>query len=442
MGKYILLVVAAVMAGSSTLMFQSQTTSLDTDQRQAQRQEKVIARQIARTGYNAVLAEARTLEAQGKDAGEIVSDVGTISGDYQGGTYTARLEQISPTAFRAISVGELRTAAFSIGESGDSLISHKIEDSHERNTMPSGSTPTSPVAAPAVEEPSNLKVTFIESMAGYCSAVYLKRILPGVSSENQPEPELIFAPGNDRDGESAEYERAIVPGTKLNFLLAVDADYSCEAEGDTTVRPSDDTFDYVRESFTQNISEVDKVHEAPYALIEAGSTSENWRVAFEDLIFDKEKLWDIKENGYPGSDSESEWDPESETYGGDGWNTESSGFYDLEDYGNVPDFSDQVIAVEILPDNSGGSTPYTYVDAAHSNTVTVSATKDLSNLIWQYQSGAWKKIEDLSGHTYEIPNGEGDPIEHVWIKSGSNFTDSEDPTAPSNGAGEYHAVNY
>ena len=408
MGKYILLVVAAVMAGSSTLMFQSKTTSLDTDQRQAQRQEKVIARQIARTGYNAVLAKARQHEKMGKKVEQIVNDVGTLTGDYQGGTYTARLKKVSPTSYLAQSIGELRSAAGTVNVDGDSLIQHEIEESHRNNTMPGASIPSTP--SMTVSDSSTLDITFIESMAGYCSAIYLQRLIPktnnghgnncdGVDSSNPGNaphhgddtdssvddecggggaapgngnggngkskyiattPELVYAPGNNRDGAEANYSRTIGPNTRLNFILAVDDDYTCEREGEA-IDINDGSYSYTRKSFSEDVSKFGKVHEAPYSLMQENpSQPGTWRVAFEDLIFDDEKLWDIKQNGYPSSDNSNQWDNKDKTYGGNGWSYDSNGYADLRDYGSVPDFSDQVIEVKIVPvSGSGGDEPAT-----------------------------------------------------------------------------------
>lgn len=422
MGKYAILITIAVLAGTTMMMYQSDQTSLDTDTRQAERQTKVIARQVARTGYNAVLGEARVESNSGKELSEVVASVGTITGEYEGGTYEAWLHQISPTAFRAKAIG---TVPFMDGE-----ITHEIGQEYDDNTMTLETTPM-------VEKPSTLTVRFKESLAGYCSAIYLQRILPNVEPENQPDPELVFAPGNNRDGASTNFERTIVPGTKLNFILAVDADYSCERRGDESVPVDSDFYSYVRNSFTQDVSQIQTVHEAPYALMqEAGGGG--WRIAFEDLVFEPEQLWDIKENGYPNRDGG--WDSEAKTYGGDGWDAASDGLYDLKDYGNLPDFSDQVIDVGIKTEDSGGSVPETFVESTNGSAVTVSSTKDLSNVIWQRADGSWQKREGLSGHTMTIPHSADNPITDVWIKSGSNFTGGDAPSAPSGGSGEYHSV--
>lgn len=378
-------------------MHQMQETSLDTTQRQAKRQDKVIARQVARSAYNMVLAEAKAQAALDKNVNQIVSSVGVIQGTYYGdsgdlvgslgdgtdldnllnsdnngedsdlndtrGVYKAWLTKISPTAYRATAVAKFRSAT------------HRIEIQHKDNIVPN---------PPSVEKASKLKVTFTESMAGYCSAVYLQRYIPknnnghgnnedGVDASNpgnsktgedsdptvddetksspgqfrKLEPELVFAPGNNRNGAEANFEEVIAPGTRLNFILAVDADYSCESEGDTTLAYDDPFYDYTRESFSESITKLGKLSEGAYTLMqEKPGEPGTWRIAFEDLIFGEERLWDIKENGYDGN----------------GWETDGDGYWKLKDFGHKPDFSDQVIEVKIVPTSSKDSEDKTLTD--------------------------------------------------------------------------------
>ncbi len=349
MGKYIILLTMAVVAGSMTLTYQSKQTSLDTDYRQANRQQKVIARQVARSGYNAVLARARQEERGGKKVRDIVTSVGTLTGTYQGGVYKAWLTQISPTAYRATGVGTFQS------------VTHKIRVPHSQNIVPE---------PPTVESKSELQVEFKQSMAGYCSAIYLQRFVPHTNnghSKNEDDtdrdddggikddetkgggnasikykkltPELVFAPGNNRNGAATTFEKVLAPGTRLNFILAVDADKDCEARGDTTLTTKDASYDYTRPSFVESIGSMSEMHEAPYALTQEKPGQPGiWRVAFEDLIFSEDRLWDIKENGYDGN----------------GWLLDGLGYWLLKDYGDRPDFSDQVVEVKIVPLEKSG----------------------------------------------------------------------------------------
>ncbi|MCS3828640.1 hypothetical protein GGP91_000694 [Salinibacter ruber] len=336
MGKFSLLLSLSVVGAVTILAFQGNQTSVDTRERQSLRQGKVIARQIARSGYNSVLSEAHKADGPDKEVGQVVSAVDTVQGEYEGGTYKAWLKKISSSAYTAVSVSRFSVA--------DSLVEYRM-GGYANNTM----------KAPTVETPSQLNVTFEQSMAGYCSAVYLKRVKPGTKPENQPDPEMVFPPGNDRNGASASYEKTIEPGTGLNFILAVDkgcdADYPYDFPGD---------YDHIQRSFKQDVDKLNTMREAPYGMVEETTigSSDGWRVSFEDQrVFSEAQLWDIKENGYPNSHdpNQSDWSQMGKTYGGNGWRTTPDGLRDLDDYGGVPDFSDQVFKVALTDPNSGST---------------------------------------------------------------------------------------
>ncbi|WP_263791895.1 hypothetical protein [Salinibacter sp.] len=333
MGKFSLLLSLSVVGAVTILAFQGNQTSVDTRERQSLRQGKVIARQIARSGYNSVLSEAHKADGPDKEVGQVVSAVDTVQGEYEGGTYKAWLKKISSSAYTAVSVSRFSVA--------DSLVEYRI-GGYANNTM----------KAPTVETPSQLNVTFEQSMAGYCSAIYLKRVKPGTKPENQPDPEMVFPPGNNRNDASSSYEKTIESGTRLNFILAVDK--NCSHEGDESADFPDD-YNHIQRSFKQDVDKLNTMREAPYGMVEETTigSSDGWRVSFEDQrVFSEAQLWDIKENGYPDN---SYWSRSRKTYGGDGWRTTPDGLRDLDDYGSVPDFSDQVFKVALTDPNSGST---------------------------------------------------------------------------------------
>lgn len=328
MGKYSLLITLGVATAISVLSLQAEKTSLDTNEQQAQRQGQLIARQIARSGYNSVLSQARIESGDDKKVGEIVSDVGTLTGRYEGGEYEAWLTKISPTAYKAVSVGRF--------EVNGEPVTYRIGDGYGNNTM---------VKVPEINQPSVLNFSFEDSQAGYCSAIYLKRVLPDTKPEDQPDPEMVFPPGHNRNDATTTFDDTIQPGTKLNFILAVDKD--CSEEGETSVNYPE-AYNHVQRSFQQDVSKLNKMKEAPYGMIEETTveSSQGWRISFEDQrVFSETQMWDIKENGYP--DNGTNWDSQSQTYGGDGWDKNADGLRDLEDYGDIPDYSDQVFRVGV-----------------------------------------------------------------------------------------------
>jgi len=338
MGKFSLLLSLSVVGAVTILAFQETQTSIDTRERQSLRQGKVIARQIARSGYNSVLSEAHSADGPDKEVGQVVSEVDTVQGEYEGGTYRAWLKKISSSAYTAVSVSRFSVA--------DSLVEYRI-GGYANNTM----------KAPTVETPSQLNVTFEQSMAGYCSAVYLKRVTPGTKPKNQPDPEMVFPPGNNRNDASSSYDKTIESGTRLNFILAVDKD--CSHEGNESARLPED-YDHTQRSFSQDVDKLNTMREAPYGMVEETTigSSDGWRVSFEDQrVFSEAQLWDVKENGYPDarSPNDSDWNSRTKTYGGNGWGANSDGLRDLKDHGSIPDFSDQVIKVALTDPNSGST---------------------------------------------------------------------------------------
>jgi len=336
MGKVAILLTVGAMITGMALLFQADSTGVRTDFKQSERQAQIVAREIARTGQNLLLTRARQLQRQYPDSSLAgIVDLangseGHAVGTYKGGSYDAQLKLTSASTFSAEAVGTY------------DLKNHHVESERLE---------TSPILEEGILEvlqPSNLRVTFLESMAGYCSAIYLQRIPSGyVAGDPLPSPELIFAPGHNRDGSSVEPNNITLdPGTTMNFIMAVDSDFNCEHEGET-LPITDPMYDYTRDALVSDVADLTQMTEGQYAMIQENPSNPGvWRIAFEDLFFSDAKLTDTKANSY-GSTS---WNSTTQTYGGTGWSqTDGSGYWLLHDYGGKPDFSDQVIEVELLP---------------------------------------------------------------------------------------------
>ena len=334
MGKATLLLAFFALFAGGSLMYQSQRNSVEADGRQSDRDEEILAREIARSGHNMIMSQARQLHAQNPSLllHEIVAQVngadGKIEQNYQGGSYEAWLVSTSPSTVASVAIGKYGKA------------SHRMQTASAEGSV---GGPTMPDLL-EVTEPSELTVTFLESMAGYCSGIYLERILPDVASHLQPAPELIFAPGNNRDGAAATFSAVLDPGTRMNFILAVDADFNCEKRN-VPVSISHWTYDYTRPALITDVEDLVDLQEGKYAMIQERPGSPGiWRIAFEDLVFSDAKLADVKANGYGSTN----WHHGS--YGGTGWSaTNGQGYFLLNDYGHMPDFSDQVIEIELTP---------------------------------------------------------------------------------------------
>ena len=302
----------------------------------------MLAREVARTGFNRVMSEARRNEAMARENGQRFSSVkqfvglvnglnDTLIGTFEGGTYKARLEMASPGSYSPISEGYFGDASHRIGQEGVVALGML--------QVPTGGT-----------YEYKLKARFIESMAGYCSAVYLQRVLPDVEDDQQPTPELIFSSGKNRDGAEANYERTLAAGTQMNFLLAVDQ--RCNLQGrDVPITHS--KYNYTQPALDVEAGRLEDMKEGKYAMLEEHASRRGvWRVAFEDLRkFSDKQHADVKKNSY----GDARWKKRRRgkrrvyTYGGSGWSERDAlGYYKLSDYGNLPDFSDQVFEIELV----------------------------------------------------------------------------------------------
>lgn len=343
MGKLALLIAAAAIMGSSMLLFQVDRTSVATDAKQSERQGQIVAREIARTGQNVLLSKVKQLQAASPD--EPLENIivaanginGVITGSYGGGTYEARAILTSASTYSVEAVG--------------SFVGGSHEITSERVTE------TDFLAEGTLEVPTKsiLNIKFIESMAGYCSAIFVERLVPSTGPTGDKiytasTPEMVFTPGNNRDGDSVQPSDIILnAGERVNFILAVDADMSCEKRGQT-VSVNDRSFNYKRNALENEIDiDSDDLSEGKYAMIQENPhTPGVWRIAFEDLIFTDAQLADIKQNGY----SDREWSDRRQSYRGDGWDVNADGYWQLRDYGDKPDFSDQVIEIRFIPQGS------------------------------------------------------------------------------------------
>ncbi len=398
MGKAaILLMISALIAGAF-ILYNAEKTNFETMGDQAERQEQIVAREIARSGYNSIKSRAREVEKElvGLNPNTTLQDVidevngseGRVTGDYEGGQYVAWLEPTSLESYRVIAEGHYGSAM------------HDINGSY---------VPTNMLAVPddgiTVDSTSHLHAEFISSMAGWCSAVYLERHIPKYNfghgtqedgfnpnnpgnksgpedSEDQidrtrgsynahyhiAEPELLFPSGRDRDGSVSSVETELMPGTRLNFILAVDK--NCSLQGQDDVHYRDDGFDHRHYALVNEGSNagLDDMKEGKYAMLERHPSEPGvWRIAFEDQQrWGEAEFQDIKDNAYPdpqcasGGACGKSFPFTDGTYGGEGWDvigTDAMGYTRLLDYANIPDFSDQVFQIWLSEDLDHENTP-------------------------------------------------------------------------------------
>lgn len=93
MGRYTLAIVVAVIGATSITMLQSKQSSLDEAHDRAKHQKEILARQIAWSGFNAILAEARYEDRQGRTTAQVLASVDRKQAQVEGGEYDAWLEE-------------------------------------------------------------------------------------------------------------------------------------------------------------------------------------------------------------------------------------------------------------------------------------------------------------------------------------------------------------
>lgn len=350
MGKGILLVLVGSLLAGSVMFMQSSETRISTTTRQALYQREILAREIARSAHGI----AKLKLQQAKSNYDLA--LGNINGWNHDGTVNMGGKMVG--AFQG---GNFEVSAMPIDGQNIKLKTVGIFD-NVRETI----TSYYRVEMLVVNEPSQLTVEFLQSMAGYCSAVFLQQYIPispgdstgattGVVSGDGEwfikHPEMIFVSGHNRDGTSTTPAGvSLNTGTRMNFFIGVDPDCSEEGIWEDTYNPS--LYDWEHHALVTE-SSVTQMQEGKYAMIEQHQSNEQrWRIAFEDLTtFSDVQHADIKMNGYGGL-----WNGVLQTYGGLGWSAlDLLGYNELIDFGNKPDFSDQVIEITLMP--CGGPCP-------------------------------------------------------------------------------------
>ncbi|GMQ83089.1 MAG: hypothetical protein BMS9Abin05_2567 [Rhodothermia bacterium] len=345
MGKGLLIIVIGGMMAATTLSFQAKQTALETTKVQTEYQEEILAREIARSAYSVAFRLAQTA---GNDVDQALANVngtttagnpdrdGEMLGNYQGGDF----------AVQAYSVDGQNVKIRSIGNFGEAT--HTINENYTVQLL-------------TVKQQSRVTIEFLQSMAGYCSAIFLQQFVPNTGQATPAgaaltddaryftmQPEMVFDAGHNRaQSESRNTPQDIIlePGTRMNFFIGVDKD--CSEEGLWEESFVAETYDWVHNALEEDVENLDDLQEGLYSMIEQNEVNDQtWRIAFEDLRnFGQAKHEDIKANSYGGN-----WNDAAQTYGGSGWTEKDArGYRKLRDFGWKPDFSDQVIEITLTP---------------------------------------------------------------------------------------------
>ncbi|MEM1041162.1 MAG: hypothetical protein AAGI91_00890 [Bacteroidota bacterium] len=390
MGKAALLIAFGASLFIAQGMLSQKESEHQTTKTQANFEESVIAREIARSGFNIAMGIMREY---GNDLHEGIAAVNQhgggkyLEGQHQGGTFRARAELANGHTVRITSRGYFGGEFMDLNGAGPGMCAEPDEFSGEYYTggchkMADDSPlyeyePPSGDPLTAKLECSKLETEFIQSEAGYCSAIYLERTLPDSTVVNpEPEiPEMLFIPGKNRDRTTLTIDKYLTGGTQMNFFIAVDKNCSTRPTGNPPVEsmPIFDgdmdnpaPYDHLHYALEENANSLGDMIESPWAFTEMHPSGVNntgpddvqrWRIAFEDLRYPQ---WDNPDSDNPERSLQA---LKRLGYDGEGWPTEDSwGYRTLEDHyrsstggnswtGFRPDFSDQVIEVKLVEED-------------------------------------------------------------------------------------------
>lgn len=330
MGKALILLVMGVGLYIAVGQMGAQQTIIQTVEEQSEFEEELLAREVARSGFNVAMAIARSHGSNLTDAvNEINGEDGYMTGEHHGGTYEVRSYLNDGFTITVESTG-----AYAGG-------THEMSDSYK-------------VPVLYAQRCGMLNARFIESMAGYCSAVFMQRYPPGVPYDELPEPEMLFAAGNNRDNANMTTTKVLSAGTQMDLFIGVDQDCSTRPPSpqtydvDNHVYNSND-YNHVHHALDIPAADVVSMTEAVWGFTEQHPDNrQKWRIGWEDQHIQE---WNDPNSSDPANSMQA---LKRFGYDGDGWVRGGDGYRDLRDYGSRPDFSDQVIEVWIdaLPDPS------------------------------------------------------------------------------------------
>ena len=355
MGKAILLLVLGAGMILMRQAFNNQITERESRKDQVDYEYEVLAREIARSGFNVAMGIARE-HPNAIDAAVYSIDVadGTnndvFTGEARGGEYSVRAETISGHSLQVTSTGyyggswepDLTTPA--PNDSVYTGASYTMSDKYRIRVM-------------EVRTDGMLDVEFLASVAGYCSAVFMEEWNDGVQGETR----MIFPSGHNRDGATPASAFYVTAGTQLNFFIGVDQNCTSElaaSADDCTVRSHmmdynlnnlATEWDYTHHALDIPEGAMDQASESIWALVEQKPTDrQRWRIAWEDI---HDVSWDNPNSTDPSSSIQAfkiqGYDTDNDGVG-NGWTRTNPGDYRTLSEGGL-DLNDQQIEVAISP---------------------------------------------------------------------------------------------
>ena len=281
MGKALIIIVLGAGFLLARQGFGNQLTEQESRKDQVEYENEVLAREIARSGFNVAMGIAREhpnaldTAVLSVDAADGKAD-GRFSGLARGGQYAVLAETTTGHGIRVTSTGYY----------GGKWVDGKYVGG-AKYTM----TDSYRIRVLEVREDGMLDVEFLASVAGYCSAVFMEEWHDGEVTATR----MIFPAGHNRNGEQPASAFYVKAGTQLNFFIGVDQNCSSELKpaNECTVRRYmrsyplanlSSEWNYIHNALDIPVGSMEQAQESLWGLVEQKpSDRQSWRIAWEDI---------------------------------------------------------------------------------------------------------------------------------------------------------------
>ena len=352
MGKALLIIVMGAGIVLARHALSGVETGMMSREDQLEYEEEVLAREIARSGFNVAMGIARehpnSLDAA---VAAIHNSDGTVDtrmrGDARGGEYVVRAETLTGHVLRITSTGYFG-GHWATDDAGNPVYkdggTYTMSDNYRIRVL-------------EVKQDGMLDTAFLASVAGYCSSVFMEEWY----DDSLVATRMIYPAGHNRNGATSASSFYVRAGTQLNFFIGVDQNCSEKLSSSTSTceertymfeydyDPSSSDWNYVHHALDVPEGAMSQADESIWALVEQHpGDRQRWRIAWEDI---HNTSWDRPNGTNPRTSIQAFKIQGYDTDGdgvGNGWqNRDSYGYRALTEGGL--DLNDQQIEVAIRP---------------------------------------------------------------------------------------------